>query len=281
MSRETNKCLPFFRTLKKSFEWAVECQQIFEDLKIYLSSPQLLSPLKPGEELFPYLAISSAAVSAALIREENKVQKPVYYTSRALRGAKERYPPMEKLAFALITVACKLKPYFQAHTIVVLTDKPLRQAMSNPKVVKRMALWAIELSEFDIQYRLCTAIKGQVVADFIAKFTNVEDQGAEEYPQWSIHMNGSSNRQASGTGVVLRSPKGDKIECMIRLDFPTTNNKVEYETLVARLDLGKAVGSASVVIHYDSQVVTNQVNGDYDYKGERMKKYLDQVRRST
>ena len=67
---------------------------------------------------------------------------------------------MEKLAFALVIAARRLKPYFQAHTIVVLTDKPLRRAMNNPEVVGRMALWAVELSEFDIQYRPRTAIKG-------------------------------------------------------------------------------------------------------------------------
>jgi len=66
---------------------------------------------------------------------------------------------------------------------------------------------------------------------------------------------------------------------MVRLDFPTTNNETKYETLVAGLDLTKAVGAVSVVIHYDSQVVTNQVNGDYKCKGERMKKYLEQVKR--
>ena len=59
----------------------------------------------------------------------------------------------EKLTFALVTVTQKLKPYFQAHTVIILTDKPLRQAMSNPKTADRLALWAIELSEFDIQYR--------------------------------------------------------------------------------------------------------------------------------
>ena len=75
--------------------------------------------------MFLYLAISSATVSVALIREENKVQKLVYYTSRALGGAKERYTPMERLAFTLITVAHKLKLYFQGHTEYVLTDKPL------------------------------------------------------------------------------------------------------------------------------------------------------------
>ena len=81
---------------------------------------------------------------------------------------------MEKLAFALVTVAQKLKPYFQAHTMVILTDKPLRKAMSSPEVVGRMALWVVELNEFDIQYQLRMAIKGQVVADFIAEFTLVE-----------------------------------------------------------------------------------------------------------
>ena len=112
----------------------------------------MLSPSQSGEEIFLYLVVSPAAISAALIREEEKVQKLVYYASRALRGVEERYPPMEKLAFALVTAACKLKPYFQAHTVVILTDRPLQRAMSNLDVAGQLALWAIELSKFDIQY---------------------------------------------------------------------------------------------------------------------------------
>ena len=136
MSRATNKCLPFFRTLKKSFEWTAECQQAFEDLKAYLSSPPLLSPSQPKEELFLYLAVSLTAVNVALVREENKVKKPVYYASRALHDAEERYLPMEKLTFTLVTATRKLKPYFQAHTMIVLTDKPLQRAMSNPEAAE-------------------------------------------------------------------------------------------------------------------------------------------------
>ena len=68
--RVTDKCLPFFRTLRKSFEWTEECQQAFEDLKAYLSSPPLPSPSKPEDELFLYLAISPTTISAALVREE-------------------------------------------------------------------------------------------------------------------------------------------------------------------------------------------------------------------
>ena len=78
---------------------------------------------------------------------------------------------------------------------------------------------------------------------------------------------------------MLHSLERDKIECMVRLDFPTTNNEVEYKTLVAGLDLAKALEAMSLVVYYDSQVVTSQVNSDYECKGERMKKYLEQVRK--
>ncbi|XP_075645376.1 uncharacterized protein LOC142616399 [Castanea sativa] len=172
---------------------------------MYISALPLLNPSMPREELFLYLAISSAAVSAALIREEDKVQKPVYFISRALRGAEERYPQMEKLAFVLVTAARKLKPYFQAHTIYVLTDKPLRRAMSSPEAVGRMVLWAIELSEFNIRYQPRATVKGQILADFIAEFTIIKDRGAEETPIWRVHTYGSSNRHAKGVGVVNES----------------------------------------------------------------------------
>ena len=92
VSKAMEKCLPFFRTLRKSFEWTDKCQTVFENLKSYLSSPPLLSPSKPREELYLYLVVSQAAVSAALVREEDGSQRPVYFTSRALRGAEERYP---------------------------------------------------------------------------------------------------------------------------------------------------------------------------------------------
>ena len=122
VSKATDKCLPFFRVLRKSFEWMDECQKAFEDLKKYLLSSPLLSPSKPREELYLYIAVSQAAASATLVREREGSQWPVYFISRAFRGAEERYPRMEKLAFALVTAARKLKPYFQAHTIIVLMD---------------------------------------------------------------------------------------------------------------------------------------------------------------
>ena len=74
VSKTTDKCLPFFRILRKLFKWTDECQKAFENLKKYLSSPPLLSLSRPGEELYLYIAISQAAVNATLVREDERSQ---------------------------------------------------------------------------------------------------------------------------------------------------------------------------------------------------------------
>ena len=157
-----------------------ECQQASKGLKANLASTPLLSPSKPGEELYLYLAVSLHAVSLALIREEGKVQKPVYYASKSLRGAEERYPPMEKLAFSLVIVARKLRPYFQAHVINVLTDHLPKKAMNKLEVTGWLIQWTIELSDFDVRYKPREVIKAQVLADFIAKFTPASSKQDED-----------------------------------------------------------------------------------------------------
>ena len=152
VSKATDKCLPFFKVLRKAFEWTDECQKAFQDLKVYLTMAPLLSPSIPGKELYLYLAVSPHIVSSALVREEGKIQKPVYYTSRVLRGTEGRYPIMEKLAFALVIASKKLRHYFQAHVVNVITDHPLRKVMNKLEAARRLIQWAIKLSEFDIRY---------------------------------------------------------------------------------------------------------------------------------
>ena len=171
VSKATNKCLPFFWVLRRAFEWMDECQHAFEDLKAYLTSTPLLSPSKPSEELYLYLAVSPHAMSSALIREEEKVQKPIHYTNKALKGAEGRYPQMGKLAFSLVTAARKLRPYFQAHVINILTNHLQKKAMNKLEAVRWLIQWVVELSEFDVRYRPREAIKAQALADFIVKFT--------------------------------------------------------------------------------------------------------------
>ena len=92
-------------------------------------------------------------------------------------------------------------------------------------------------------------------------------------------MDKSSNRHLGEVGEVRQSLKGDVIECAVCLRFPKTNNKAEYEALLTGLDLAKAVWASLVVIHSDSQVIVEHVNGDYEAKGEQIKKYLSLVKR--
>ena len=103
-----------------------------------MSKPPLLTPSIEEEDLFLYLAVSQTAVNSALIPEELRVQRPIYYTSQALQGAEARYPRIEKMVFSLIVAPRKLRPYFQAHTIFVMTDQPIRKAISRPGTTGRM-----------------------------------------------------------------------------------------------------------------------------------------------
>ena len=138
ISRVTNKCLPFFKTLKQAFAWIVECEVAFQELKRYLSNPPLLSPSKEGENLNLYLAVSATAMSAALIREEDRKQLSVYYVSQAFQGAKVKFPRIKKIAFALIVASRKLQPYFQANPILVMTYQPIKNSTNKPEAAGRM-----------------------------------------------------------------------------------------------------------------------------------------------
>ena len=112
VSKASDKCQPFFQVLKKDFQWDAHCKEAFTALKTYLSSPPILVSPSEGELLTLYLAVSDFSTSVVLIRDKDRVQHSFYYCSRALRGAEERYPKMEKLILALVTITRKLRPYF-------------------------------------------------------------------------------------------------------------------------------------------------------------------------
>ncbi|XP_062173536.1 uncharacterized protein LOC133878998 [Alnus glutinosa] len=247
----------------KAFVWDSKCEEAFGNLKEYLMNPPLLSRLVEGDVLYMYLAVSPSAVSSALVREEKGVQKSVYFMSRALRGAEERYPRIEKLAFALIVSARKLRPYFQAHAIRVLTEYPLKKVLQKPDLSGRLVNWAVELGQFDIEFHPRTAIKGQALADFFLEFCNTPEP---EDPC-----------QRSGVGVILESPQKQKFQYAIKLDFATTNNEVEYEAVLAGLAIAREVGALDVKIRSDSQVVVGQISGEFATQGGRLAKYLEKV----
>ncbi|KAK2999828.1 hypothetical protein RJ639_023077 [Escallonia herrerae] len=177
MYKSAKKCLPFFKAIRKAkkFEWTEECQKSFEELKHYLSSPPLLTKPVTGEDLFIYLSISEVAVSTVLIQEEEGKQRPIYYISKVLQDVETRYPRIDKVALALVISARKLRPYFQSHTVVVLTDQPLGKVLQNPDESGRLVNWSVELGEFDIKYKPRTAIKAQALSDFVVECTIPEN----------------------------------------------------------------------------------------------------------
>nr|GFB92143.1 reverse transcriptase domain-containing protein [Tanacetum cinerariifolium] len=119
------------KCIKKSdFRWTTEAEQAFQQLKQHLSALPLLAAPKPREELIMYLPATHGVISAVLMTERGTTQTPVYFISRALQGPKLNYSPMEKLVLSLVFAAKRLRRYFQAHPIAVITDQPIKQVMS-------------------------------------------------------------------------------------------------------------------------------------------------------
>ena len=163
---------------------------------------------------------------------------------------------MEKLILALVTAARKLLPYFQAHTIEVPTKYPMKQVLHKLETSGRLMKWAIELIEFNIRYKPKTAIKGQVLADFVMEFIStelVEDtQTTLDLPIWKLSVDGAANAQGSGARLILTSPEGIDIEYALRFGFQASNNEAEYEAVIARLNLAHLMEVDQLEVYSDS-----------------------------
>ncbi|KAF5802492.1 putative aspartic peptidase domain superfamily [Helianthus annuus] len=196
------------------------------------SAPALAKPEK-GDVLSLYLAVSSTAVSAVLVKDHEGTQYPIYYVSKSLLDAESRYSHLEKLILALIMASTKLRHYFETHTIIVRTNFPIKNVLRKPDMSGRMAKWAVKLSAHDIRYEPRTAIKSQALADFVADFSSDLQKEAELEVQqldetkdpWILHTDGSSNIKGTGLGILLKSPQGDIIPHSIACEFQATNNE--------------------------------------------------------
>lgn len=132
------------------------------------------------------------------------------------------------MTFALVMSARRLRPYFQAHTICVLTKYPLRRILYKPDTSRRLINWAVELGEFDIEYLPRTAIKRQALANFLAELSNFPKvEGMPKKDSWTICMDRSSTMDRSGARIVVTTPKGKELTYAIKLDFKPTNNEAE------------------------------------------------------
>uniref|UniRef100_A0A2N9HXW1 RNase H type-1 domain-containing protein n=1 Tax=Fagus sylvatica TaxID=28930 RepID=A0A2N9HXW1_FAGSY len=290
ISRSADKCKPFFRLLGKRsrFEWDEECSVAFQAIKAYLSTPPCLSIPNPGEPLFLYLAVSDHAVSAVLVRESTQDQRPVFFVSKTMDEAELRYLPLEKAALALLYAAKKLPHYFQSSTVTVLSDLPLKMLLQRSDFTGRITRWGVYLGSLGVEYKPRTAIKGQVLAEFLAEFqydpsnptlfNPAQTDFNSDKVEWKLFVDGASNSKGSGAGIVLISPEGLVLEQAVRLKFSASNNEAEYEAMLIGLRTAKKLGAGNLQIFCDSQLVANQISGEYQARDDRMSAYLTVAR---
>jgi hypothetical protein len=165
------------------------------------------------------------------------VQHPVYYVSEVLHDAKIRYLEVHKLLYVVLIASRKLRHYFQAHKISVVTSYPLRAVLHKPNATGNIAKWAAELAEFELDFIVRHAIKSQVLIDFLADWTpppshpggpdsSVPEPPASTFtnPHWTIFFDGSSCKQGVGARALLLTLDGEQFKYMLHLNIKATNN---------------------------------------------------------
>ena len=206
-----------------------------------LCKPQLCVPLRL------YFAVTERAINSILVQEQDQVQKPIYFVSKVLQGPEVRFQALEKAALVVVFSIRRLRHYFQSFQVVVMTDLPIRKVLQKPDVAGRMVRWEVELSKFDVQYEPRGRIKGRVYADFVVELSSGDTQQEEEASfRWVLSMDGSSNQQGSGAGVILEGSNGLLIEQALRFAFKANNNQAEYKALTARMLFAKEMGARSL-----------------------------------
>ena len=258
----------------------------FQQLKEYLSRPSIMSNPEMDEVLFAYLAVASYAISFVLIRVDSDIQRPVYYVSKSLHETEVRYLPLEKAILAVVHAIRKLPHYFQAHTMVVLTQFLLKSILQSVDYTRRIAKWGTILGAFDIKYMPRTSVKGQVLTDLVAQFVKCPEEidvgqyGMDEKSvglisaqcplPWKVYVDGAVNQRGSGVGLVLVSPEKITIENSLRLGFSAINNETEYEALLMKMTMVQKMGGKTMEMFLDSRLVVGQVKGELEARDTRM-----------
>ncbi|XP_021996073.1 uncharacterized protein LOC110893270 [Helianthus annuus] len=299
LSKVADKTLPFMKVLKdclqsSKFNWTTEAETAFQEMKTYICKlPRLATPV-PGDPLLLYLSASKTTISAVMMVEREGKQIPIYFISRTLKGPEERYMPLEKLALALVFASRRLRRYFQRHKVTLVTDQPLQKVLRKPEQSGRLAKWAVELGEHSLEFKPRTAMKGQILADFLAEVPEdeerellrwealeEEEKRREDEAVWKLFTDGASSEEGNGAGITLISPEGVELTYAIRLDFENTNNTAEYEALLAGMRLAQKMKAKHVEASTDSQLVVKQYQGEYETKDSIMARYVAKVKETA
>src|SRR3990170_4927972 len=172
------------------------------------------------------------------------VQRPVYFVSSLLQGARSRYSGVQKLLFGLLMGSRKLCHYFQAHPVTIVTRFPLQRILRNPEATSRIVEWALELSSFDLKFESTSMIQSRALVEFIIEWIPTPDEekpetslpGKETVDDWVMYFDGAFTLKGASAGVLLIAPTGGHPKYVLQMHFPrepATNNTAEYEGLLA------------------------------------------------
>jgi ribonuclease HI len=287
ISRLGEKGLPLYRLLRKTerFTWTPKSEEALGNLKALLTNVPILVPPTAGEALLIYVAATTQVVSAAIIVERQEeghvllIQRPVYFISEVLSETKIRYPQIQKLLYVVILTRRKLRHYFESHPVTVVSSFPLGEIIQCREASGRIEKWAVELMGETLSFAPRKAIKSQVLADFMAEWTDTQLPTTSIHAElWTMYFDGSLMKTGAGAGLLFISPLEKHVRYVIRLHFSASNNMAEYEALVNGLRIAIELGVWRLDAHGDSQLVIDQVMKNSHCRDQKMEAYCDKVR---
>jgi ribonuclease HI len=225
-------------------------------------------------------------VSTALVVERAEeghaypVQHLIYFISEVLGPSKKKYPQVQKLLYAVLLTARKLRHYFDDHKVIVVTGFPIGDILHNKEAIRRIAKWAYELGAHDIEFQPRTAIKTQALVDFVSEWTEQQvPDNPETAEVWRMYFDGSLRLQGAGARILFIAPGGEQLKYALQLLFLASNNAAEYEALIHGLNIAISVGIKRLMVYGDSLVVISQINKEWDCSNDSMGKYCTAVRK--
>jgi ribonuclease HI len=207
------------------------------------------------------------------------IQHPIYFISEVLGPSKKKYPQVQKLLYAVLLTARKLRHYFDDHKVIVVIGFPIGDILHNKEAIGRIAKWACELGAHDIEFRPRTAIKTQALVDFVLEWTEQQvPENLETVEVWKMYFDGSLKLQGAGAGILFITPGGEQLNYALQLLF-STNNTAEYEALIHGLNIAVSLGIKRLMVYGDSLVVISQINKEWDCSNDSMGKYCTSIRK--